>query len=281
VTTFPGYQFTGEILADQSGGLFVSGVYDGAGSEYGFMQHLSASGTPAPGWDAAGQQLNPHSHQTNPRVASDGAGGAIVVWENRFDGGLYAQHYPGDGATATLLSLVSATAQPDRVALLWQGDAALTASASVERRSFVSDWQDIGAPVLDGSDRLRYEDRDVAPSSRYAYRLRYSLGGTERTTSETWVDVPGVAQLSLAGLRPNPARGSDLHVSFSLPDAGPARLELIDVAGRRVATRDVGALGAGTHVEPLQTDSKVPAGLYWLRLTQGNRSLVTRAVVTG
>ena len=281
VTNYPGYQFTGDLLADEAGGAYIAGEYDGSGAEFGFIQHLAVNGAPAAGWTAAGTMLNALTSQVDARMATDGAGGAFVVWDNQIEGKLYAQHFPGDGATATLLSLVSAEAQADRVALLWQGDAALTASASVERRGLSTDWQDIGAPVLDGSDRLRYEDRDVVGATRYAYRLRYALGSTERTTSETWVDVPGAAQLSLAGLRPNPARGSDLHVSFSLPDAGPARLELIDVAGRRVAMRDVGALGAGTHVEPLRTDSSVPAGLYWLRLTQGTRSLVTRAVVTG
>ena len=93
--------------------------------------------------------------------------------------------------------------------------------------------------------------------------------------------MPAIAQFSLAGLRPNPSSSANLRVSFSLPDAGPARLELIDIAGRRVAVHDVGSLGAGAHIEPLQPDSRVPAGLYWLRLTQGNHSLVTRAVVTG
>jgi len=86
----------------------------------------------------------------------------------------------------------------------------------------------------------------------------------------------------LGGRRPSTWRsGASLQVSFSLPNAGPARLELIDIAGRRIAMREVGSLGAGAHVEPLNPDARVPAGLYWLRLTQGSRSLVTRAVVTG
>ena len=38
-----------------------------------------------------------------------------------------------------------------------------------------------------------------------------------------------------------------MMVGFTLPSAESARLELIDVAGRRVASRDVGALGAGQH----------------------------------
>src|SRR5262249_31012686 len=52
----------------------------------------------------------------------------------------------------------------------------------------------------------------------------------------------------LAPLRvsPTPARGP-LRVEFGLVDDTPAVLELIDVAGRRVAAREVGRLGAGRH----------------------------------
>jgi hypothetical protein len=94
------------------------------------------------------------------------------------------------------------------------------------------------------------------------------------------VTVPAADRLSLAGLSPNPSTGTNLKVAFSLATAGAARIELLDVVGRRIATRELGALGPGSHLEPLPTDTRVPAGLYWLRLTQGPRALVARAVVT-
>ena len=52
-----------------------------------------------------------------------------------------------------------------------------------------------------------------------------------------------------------------LSVAFSLPDASPAELELVDVAGRRVFQRDVGNLGAGFHVLPID-HANLPAGMY-------------------
>jgi hypothetical protein len=245
------------------------------------MQHIGSNGAPAPGWDDAGVMLNPQGAQFDPRLASDGTGGAIVVWDNQVARSLYAQRFPGDSPTVTLLSLVSAEVQADRVSLLWQGDGAIGVGATVERRTEASGWEPLGAPTPEGSDQLIYEDRGVTSGARYAYRLRYTSDDTERTTPEAWVSVPAAARLALSGLRPNPARGSDLRVAFSLPDAAPARLELIDVTGRRIATHEVGSLGAGEHVERLQPESRVPAGLYWLRLTQAGRTLVTRAVVTG
>ena len=89
---------------------------------------------------------------------------------------------------------------------------------------------------------------------------------------------PTVAGLALAGVRPNPVVG-DLVVAFTLPDDGPARLELFDTAGRRVASRDVGSLGAGAQRVTLGPAGRLPAGIYLVRLTHATWSLAVRAAV--
>ena len=83
------------------------------------------------------------------------------------------------------------------------------------------------------------------------------------------------AALAVRGA-PNPAGGA-LTVSFALPDARPARLELLDPAGRSAWAREVGAWGAGAHTLALDAPGLAP-GLYWLRLTQGGRSAVSKLV---
>ena len=94
----------------------------------------------------------------------------------------------------------------------------------------------------------------------------------------TGVDHPPVAGFVLSGVRPNPSPGG-LVAAFSLPDAAPARIEVVDVAGRRVLAREVGALGAGSHVVDLTRGERLPAGIYLIRLTRGGRALTARAVV--
>jgi hypothetical protein len=71
----------------------------------------------------------------------------------------------------------------------------------------------------------------------------------------------------------------ELQVWFTLPDAKPATLELLDVSGRRVLAREVGALGAGRHTVRLDPGARVAPGLYWMRLRQGARTLLARGVV--
>jgi hypothetical protein len=122
---------------------------------------------------------------------------------------------------------------------------------------------------------LHFEDADVRPGVRYDYRLGIRGSGGERYYGETSIAVPVLA-LALEGLRPNPAAGEPM-ASFTLASGSPARLELLDVTGRVWFARAVGDLGPGSHV--LRLGRSVPAGMYWLRLTQNDRSLLARGVV--
>jgi hypothetical protein len=70
-----------------------------------------------------------------------------------------------------------------------------------------------------------------------------------------------------------------MKVSFALPGNAPARLELLDVAGRRVALREVGTLGAGRHEVDLSDGRALDPGLYFLRLTQGRETRTTRVTM--
>jgi hypothetical protein len=95
------------------------------------------------------------------------------------------------------------------------------------------------------------------------------------------LDAPGASPTAFAldGARPNPARAGRLNIAFALSSEGPARLELIDLAGRRVRTRDVGALGPGHHVVDLVAGRPLSSGIYIVRLTQGALSRTARVVV--
>ena len=169
------------------------------------------------------------------------------------------------------------SAKPGAV-LTWFAADRLARSATVYRRSASSDWLTLATVSSEGTGRITYEDRAVESGGRYAYRLGYRDGEGEGFSAETWLDIPSGYRLALEGLRPNPAQGR-LVVSFMLPSAERATLELIDVTGRRVAAREVGSLGAGRHLLELSDGAHVPAGLYWLRLIQGGRVLTARGVV--
>lgn len=276
------YAFAFSIAPDSSGGAYMSWGTDGSTSQ-GYVQHVSGGGTVATGWPQYGTPLASTCGQFSPELVTDGAGGAIAVWEER-DGtcsrlGLFAQHLLPNGfyPVAVLVSIANAEATPDQVVLTWQGPGASSLQATVERRILTSPWEPLGSAAPVGSDRLQYLDRSVSSGSRYAYRLRWLDSGQLLHSSETWVDVPQ-AELALEGLRPNPA-AFELNAAFSLPSSALATLDLLDVSGRRIASREVGSLGPGNHTVRLNEAGPVPAGIYWLRLTEGARSLVARGVV--
>ena len=94
------------------------------------------------------------------------------------------------------------------------------------------------------------------------------------------VPTPPVGTASaIQRVYPQPSRAGKLTVQFVLGAAGPARLELLDVAGRLVATRDVRTLGTGIHVVDLAQGTHLNPGVYMVRFATANRQVTTRAVV--
>jgi len=89
---------------------------------------------------------------------------------------------------------------------------------------------------------------------------------------------PPAAGLALARVWPNPSR-LPLHVTFALPGREPARLELVDVAGRSVLAQELGAPGAGVFDATFGAGASIRPGTYWLRLSQGGGRTAARVVI--
>jgi hypothetical protein len=149
--------------------------------------------------------------------------------------------------------------------------------ATVERRDDGRAWRTLGSTTADGVGRLEWVDDDVRPGDAYAYRLAFGTGAERQLSGETFVTVPAVLALGLEGLRPNPTLGR-LSVAFTLPDAAPASLEVLDVAGRLIARRDVGGLGSGRHLLDLARSTPAP-GIYLVRLRRGAELRTARGIV--
>jgi hypothetical protein len=111
----------------------------------------------------------------------------------------------------------------------------------------------------------------------------YSGAAPDLGAHETMINVstrpePRATSLAITLARSNPS-GSDLAVTVTLPDASPARIDITDIAGRRMLTRDLADLGPGSRVVSLPETRALAAGVYVVRLSQGGRSVTTRAIV--
>ncbi|MEQ1831505.1 MAG: kelch repeat-containing protein [Candidatus Eisenbacteria bacterium] len=174
------------------------------------------------------------------------------------------------------LVLNSLERHPQSVTLEWRADAFATFAGTVERRTESSPWQPMGPVELGVDQSVRFVDTTVRPGTRYAYRVHWSEQTSANTSEPVWTDVPAL-HLALDRI-PNPLVG-DLEVSFSLPDARASALDLLDVSGRVVATRELGGLGAGDHRLALATRGSLKPGRYWVRLRTGEGSRSTGVIV--
>jgi hypothetical protein len=276
-------KFLPNVVGDGSGGAYAAWVqYPADGSNTIFGQHVSADGTLDPMWGQDGLPLAVPAQGScdNPSLAQDGFGGAVMAYQ-RYDSEpyvrIYALRIQADGPVPTLLSLADYEAAPGHVMLRWQASNAASLSAKVERMVAGEAWATLGTPRLEGTDLLVYEDDSVTPGS-YEYRLRYAEGSTERVSESVRIEVPEGAQLALEGFRPNPALES-AAISFSLPDAHPASLQVHDVRGRVVYSREVGSMGPGSHLIRLDEAGKLASGIYWIRLSRPEGVLTAKGIV--
>jgi hypothetical protein len=140
-----------------------------------------------------------------------------------------------------------------------------------------SDWRQL-APA-GWPDRFRFNDSAIYDPTGDRM-LIFGSFFEQLTWDRSPLSVPSLptTALGLEGAWPNPTTGGSVFASFSLPDAQPARLEILDVSGRRLLSRQVGSLGAGHHVLPLARPHVAP-GVYWLRLTGSTGAASTRRIV--
>jgi len=193
----------------------------------------------------------------------------------------------GSSAEAQMEAAASATSSAAH--LEWDVHGATGTCAAVYRRDAGGPWRALAEATVDESGRVIHDDGTVVAGNSYDYMMVVAsergetFGGATTVAVPALVGVDPVPSVSFALDRvvPNPATDR-LTVLLALPSSQPATLDLFDVAGRSWLSRDVGALGAGTHQVDLSIrGGHAPAGLYFLRLAQAGRMATTPVVVLG
>lgn len=247
-----------EVCEDGEGGAFVAwSDYENGGNNYVFVAHVDSAGA-SPASTTAGYGYD-GNHFFRFGLEPDGNGGALVAW-NGVDGDAHS---------------VWAQRLDPSLALAWGpggAKAAHSAGTNFGPRA-VEDGR--------GGAILGWKDWGVAwESDVFAARLD-ALGqpGTAGVPPRT---APAALALS-AG--PSPARtGGAITLRIAMPTPGTARIELLDVSGRRVALLR-GSAGA-PGVLTLRWDGRdaagrsVPPGLYFARAEAAGRTAFARVAIT-
>jgi hypothetical protein len=298
------------VVPDGTGGAIVVWI-DGRANPYTdiYAQRVNAAGVPQ--WTTDGVAVcTALENQTKPMMISDGAGGAIIVWTDRrngFDADIYAQRLSAAGVPLwTANGVPVCTAAGDQLAptitsdgaggaiLTWydtRNGSAADIYAQRLNASGVAQWRSNGVALSSapgyqtyptivgdgvGGAIVTWEDSRNGNTDVYAQNVHAdgTLGGSVLAVGQP----PAPVRLAVEGVWPNPSSG-DFEVGFSLRDPGPARLELVDLAGRVVESRSVGDAAPGRQRIALGSRTRLAPGVYSVMIEQGGRRASARAVV--
>ena len=219
-----------------------------------FAQHVTAAGIVDPAWPPGGRALSLAPRlQDHAEIASDGAGGAVVAFDDSFD--VFVQHVLATGALDPTYPengrAIVALGTP-------QGDPAIVATGG-------------GGAIVSWTDGRNGKDQDI-----------YAMQVLEASDVDVLPPPPSPNAIAFARPSPNPARVS-LTLRFVLPRAAVVRLGIYDVNGRRVRELASGEQPAGEHVIAWDLRDEVGrtlgTGLYFARLEAEGRS-VTQKLAT-
>jgi len=242
------------------------------------VEHLLAAGQQDQAWPKDGRRVTATGQNAYAAAMTpDDAGAVLATWNSAPDS--TDDQLAGEMRMASLRPrLVSVTSAPGHVHIVWEVRSAAIRVFDSYRRVVGDDWLALEAIAPDPQKRLVIDDRRVEEGTHVEYRLGYRSEGEGAFFAPVAVDVPIAPKvLTLRSVR---ARGADhlILVSFSLPRGQSPRLDLIDVTGRRVADQRLDGLDPGEHEVQFSLPSHLPAGIYFLRLLQGNVERVSKTV---
>lgn len=309
-------EYSPAIVADEAGGAIVTWQDFRTGQADIFAQRVNSSGTPQ--WTSQGVLISATGWETNGRVISDGAGGAIMTWnrleddeEDDLDADVYVQRVDASGAvlwSPTGTALATAGGNQFTTSIIPDGDggAVIAWEDSLEGDSFN---YDIRAQRVNASGTAQWTPGGVAVSTAVNEQRRPAMladgsGGTivawedfrngsnmdifamhvgpDGSTTVTGVgDTPPASGVVLRSNFPNPfsiATTFDLDLSVDTDVV----VDVYDVAGRRIRHEDLGRVSAGSRTlrfEGVAADGQpLPSGVYFYRVS-ANGATVSRKMV--
>jgi hypothetical protein len=315
VSTATDYQRELSIIFNAGGAIIA---WDDERSTMGtdiYVQRLNGAG--APQWTADGVPLTQEQNSTRsvPTMSSDGAGGAIVAWQEANFGvaDIKARRINSSGTALWTLGGVSVCTATDNqtkpqivtdnaggVIVTWEdsrnfGTTRTDIFAQRLNSSGIRQWALDGiflcaassyqrSPVIttdggNGAIVSWQDERNADTSSRDVYALR--VGGSGLVPTGISGSTPS-ASLVLGNAYPNPfSSATSMDITLRMPS--PVKIVITDVAGRRVRTITMADLPAGPH--RLDFDGRdhhgrtLPSGVYFWRVTAAGTTQTRKLVI--
>lgn len=259
VCTAASAQFTPKLASDGSGGAIIAWYDQRSASSFDiYAQRINSAGVVQ--WTANGVPVcTATGDQTNPRILSDGAGGAIVSWEDQRGGAgldIYAQRLSGSGVTS------------------WTANGVAICTASGQQYA-------IGCiPDGAGGAILTWNDERSAASDIYAQRIL--SGGTV-----SWA-ANGVSVCTATGIQYHAAIAPDASGGAIITWTDQRSGSNTDIRAQRISAAGTGLwLSNGIAVTDATTDETEPqiasdgsggAIITWLDSRNGSYDIFSQRV---
>jgi hypothetical protein len=142
-------------------------------------------------------------------------------------------------------------------------------------------YTELACEITGQSTERLFRDATAEAGKTYSYRVLILDDGQPVTSFETSITTPPY-ELALYQNYPNPLNPST-RIDLTLDADGPVSLRIYDISGRIVRTVLAGDKAAGTYTEEWDgrndIGNDVASGIYFIRLTAGNRTLTRKAVL--
>ena len=259
-------QYAPALIADGAAGAILAWEDHRTGPADIYAQRVLADGSLAWAVDGVPIVAAPGS-QFDVGLVPDGEGGAVATWS---DGSVSARAAFVRNRPVVMDGMPrfqAAEQGPGRARLTWLTTNSDARRFDLERRTDVEEWKKIAEVRAEARGEIVHEDRTVPSGVMASYRLALPTAQGLVYLEEIAVAIPAPMPLALRFAR-GVNGGREVRLAFVLESHDRARVEIIDVAGRRVLSQDLGSPGAGEHEVTIGARG-LPSGQYFVRLHQG------------
>jgi hypothetical protein len=295
-------QYSPQIVGDGAAGAIIAWYDWRSGSTDIYMQRIDSSGTPQ--WTANGTGIcTAPFAQDSPSLVQDAGGGATVVWADKRNGAntdIYVQHVNSSGvpyyaANGVALCTAGGNQSYPRITrdaasagiVAWFDYRSGNPDIYAQRVDYLTGaplWtpdgvvlctephlQEFPNLVSDGGSGAIVAWRDLREGNYYDVYAEH-VNGRPTPVEHT----PMISGLRVLPNTPNPFNAATA-LEFVLPAVSDVAMDVFDVAGRRVWSRDLRQANAGPHAVTFSPTS-LPSGVYFFRVHAGAEA-VTRKIV--